>query len=267
MSKDASPVKGASPGKRMDVAQSVVFSMRTLEAVAARQPVSLVDLARHLNAPKTTVLRSLRALLVAGYVYQDPDHPRWSLTLRCLRLAEAANSALGLVEAAMPAMKELSAATEETVFLGALERDTIVVVAKVDGRKAVRAYSERGTLLPLHASSSGKAVLAQMDDDVVKDLVGGRLEQLTETTITEFDQLRAELATTRRQGYAVNRGEREADVVGVAAAVRDASGSPIAAITVALPRQHADDALIDSYGERCIEAAQAVSARLGWSGV
>jgi IclR family transcriptional regulator, acetate operon repressor len=252
--------------KRLDVAQSVVFSMGVLEEVAARQPVSLVDLAKSLGSPKTTVLRALRALEVAGYVFQDTAHPRWSLTLRSLRLAEAAASNLGLVDAALPVMQELSLSTEETVSLGVLERGSIVVVSKVDGRKAVRAYSERGAILPIHASSSGKALLAELDEDELRRLLPKELPRFTDATITDFGELALELDRTRLRGYAINDGERQVDVLGVGATIRDASGVGKAAISVALPRQQADPESMRAIARHCMAAADEVSRRLGWNG-
>lgn len=252
--------------KRMDVAQSVVFSMGVLETVAARQPVSLVDLARALGSPKTTVLRSLRALEVAGYVFQDSTRPRWSLTLRSLRLAEAAAANLGLVDAALPVMHELSRLTEETVSLGVLERRSIVVVGKVDGRKAVRAYSERGATLPIHASSSGKALLAELDESELRRLLPKELPRFTDATITDFDELALELDRTRLRGYAINDGERQADVLGVGATIRDADGVGKAAISVALPRQQADPDSMQAIARHCVAAAEEISRRLGWTG-
>lgn len=268
MSEQTVTGRGAPPAerKRMDVAQSVVFSMGVLEEVAARQPVSLIDLAKSLGAPKTTVLRALRAMEVAGYVFQDTTHPRWALTLRSLRLAEAAAANLGLVDAALPVMQELSRTTEETVSLGVLERGSIVVVGKVDGRKAVRAYSERGAVLPIHASSSGKALLAELAEDEVRRLLPKELPRFTEATITDFDELALELDRTRVRGYALNDGERQADVLGVAATIRDAFGIGKAAVSVALPRQQADPESMHAIARHCMAAADEVSRRLGWNG-
>jgi IclR family acetate operon transcriptional repressor len=260
--------RGGQPAdrKRMDVAQSVVFSLGVLEAVAARQPASLVDLTKALGSPKTTVLRALRALEVAGYVFQGTANPRWSLTLRSLRLAEAAASNLGLVDAALPVMQELSRLTEETVSLGVLEQGSIVVVAKVDGRKAVRAYSERGAVLPIHASSSGKALLAELDEDEVRRVLPEELPRFTDATITDLDELALELDRTRLRGYAINDGERQADVLSVGATIRDASGAGKAAISVALPRQQVEPESMPAIARHCMAAADEVSGRLGWNG-
>lgn len=248
--------------KRTDVARSVVFSLRVLELVAATQPVALGDLARALDSPKTTVLRALRALAVAGYVFQETAPPRWSLTLRCLRLAEAATSALSLTDAALPVMTELSAVTEETVSLGVLEDDKVVVAAKVDGRKAVRAYTERGATLPIHASSSGKVLLA-LDKDLAETILARPLERFTDSTITDPGDLRRELDLIRTQGFAVNRGERRTDVLGVAAPIRDSTEKAVAALSIALPRQYAAQDAVDILSQHCVAAADALSHRLG----
>ncbi|WP_426243045.1 IclR family transcriptional regulator [Nocardioides sp. LHG3406-4] len=259
MSEPAQP-----PKSRPEVARSVLLAFTLLEAVAELQPVSLGDLSRQLKSPKSTILRSLRTLRAAGYIYQDPAGAHWSLTLRCLRLADAATSSLGLASAARPVMEALSMATEEGIHLSVLECDAAIVVEKVDGRRAVRAHTARGERLPIHASSSGKVFLSSMSEREVEGLLPVRLERFTETTITTVDALREELEQVRRAGYATNDGERRIDVLGVAAPIRDSSGSVVAAIGVSFPRERLKSVIdFQRIVRECQAAADEISGRMG----
>ena len=89
-----------------------------------------------------------------------------------------------------------------------------------------------GHPVPLHATSTGKAFLAALPPEELDAVLRAGLERFTDTTITEPDALRAELARIREQGYAVSHGELEPALWGVSAAARDAAGRPAAVVSV-----------------------------------
>lgn len=260
------PPRNAEQPKRDETPRSAVFSFKVMEAVSDLQPVTLGDLSRHLAAPKSTVLRALRALDAAGYIYQRVDgNPAWSLTLRCLRLAEAAKRGLRLEDSASSVLVDLSVLTQEAVHLNVMEGERIIVVDKRESSRAVRAFAELGSYLPAHASSSGKALLAEFTEERLAKFLRAPLERFTDNTITDPDLLKAELRTIRHNGYAVNDGERRIDVVGIAAPIRDASGHAVASIGVSVPRHRVDDITREQIIGQCRNAALLVSRRLGWS--
>src|SRR5579875_3040003 len=217
----------APPDPAASVPRSVMVAFKVLEAVGDLQPVGVSELARHLGLAKSTVQRALLGLDGLSYVYRTGEPARWSLTLRSFHLGSLA-SALSLLDIALPEMRHLLAMTQEAIHLNVLEGRDVVVIEKLDSMQAVRSYSERGEYAPAHASATGKAMLAASPEATVEQLLAEPLTRLTEHTIVDPDGFRAELARIRQRGYAINLGERRADVGAVAAVIRSADGRPVA---------------------------------------
>ncbi|GAB2909598.1 IclR family transcriptional regulator [Nonomuraea fastidiosa] len=233
--------------------RSVVNALRALEAVAARQPIGVGELARELGLPKSTVQRSLKTLHEAGWIRPaGGEVTRWQVTSKVLRLARTTE--LSLRDAAMPVMEELRQRTGETIHLMVPEGDAVVLIERLETDKPVRIVLPLGIRLPLHASANGKAVLAHLDRPL------GELPAYTENTITDPAALRAELDRVRARGYADNRGEWRSDIAAVAAAVLGPSG-PVASLSVSTPAGRMTETLRAEYGALVTEAAAALSRR------
>src|SRR5207244_6929023 len=102
--------------------------------------------------------------------------------------------------------------------------------------RALRVGSRTGVVLPAHATSVGKAVLAELPRERLHELYPAeRLPGMTPNTTTSRRKLEAELALVREQGYATNVGESEPDVSAVGVAIRNGRGSPRMGISVAVP--------------------------------
>ena len=135
----------------------------------------------------------------------------------------------------------------------------MVVVDKLDSPHAVAAYTRRGERLPPHASATGKAVLALLDDDAVEFVLPRVLERYTPTTVTEHRKLKQELERIRSQGYAVNDGERRADVVAVGAAILDSDGRPLGGLGVAAPRHRTSPQRVKQIAQEVMTSCKIVS--------
>ena len=121
-----------------------------------------------------------------------------------------------------------------------------------------------GHALPLHASANGKAVLANSDSEIIRRLLVNELPRYTDTTITDPDELLAELAAAQERGFAVNHGEWRSDVGSIAAAVMGGPEKPIANLIVNLPMSRLTEEAEGVYGIAVSEAASDLSARLGY---
>jgi IclR family acetate operon transcriptional repressor len=227
--------------------QNVINALRVLEEVAARQPAGVGELARGLGLPKSTVQRSLRTLHDAGWIRPaGGEVTRWQVTTKALQVGRRAE--LGLRDAALPVMEELRQRTGETIHLMVPEGDAVVLIERLETDKPLRIVLPLGIRLPLHASANGKAVLAHLTpapDD---------LPRYTDTTITDPQALRAEMAAVLARGYADNRGEWRSDIAAVASAVLGPDG-PVASLSVSTPASRMPDDLRAEYGELVRQAA------------
>lgn len=244
---------------------SALRVLAVCEALSTLQPIGVRELARRLDQPRSSVQRALETLQAGGWAARTDD-AEWVLTSRCAFVGARAGAAGALRALARPAMVRLLALTDESVRLWTLEGDHMALVESLDGTQPVRYVSPPpGTVLPLHASASGKAVLARLAPEEVDALLERPLAASTEHTITDPDALREELATTRVRGWSRTFHEARPDVGGVAAAVLDATGAPVAALSLALPMHRVTDELVERYGVAVAEEAERLTSEFSGS--
>src|SRR3989454_9119123 len=209
-----------------------------LELLAAsRDGLALREVSARLRAPKSSLLPLLRALTARGYLAQGRAL-EYRLGPGALDLGTAAPAHRDLVEVARPAVVDLMRRTGETVFLGTLcsDRASIVYVDKVESDHVIRYAGGVGDRRPLHATSSGKVILAFLSPDereqVLKSL---SLARHTERTVTSLPALRASLEAIRRAGVCVTTDELVSGASGIAAPVFDRYGRVAGACAIGGP--------------------------------
>jgi IclR family acetate operon transcriptional repressor len=245
--------------------RNVLNSLRVLEEVAWRQPVGVGELARLLDMPKSSVQRALVTLNEAGWIRQaSGEVTRWLMTTRALAVGGRGSGDLGLRDAAVPIMEDLRRRTEETIHLTVPEDTTVVLIERLETSKPVRISMALGHALPLHASANGKAVLANSGPETIRRLLTAELPRYTETTVTDPEELRAELKMIRDRGFALNHGEWRSDVGSVAAAVMDGDGKPIASLSINIPVSRLSEKSEVEFGAAVSEAARNLGIRLGY---
>lgn len=243
--------------------QSVINTLRVLEAVATRQPVGVSELARSLQLPKTSVQRGLHALSTADWIHPVGEEVRrWALTSKALHVGMHSADNLSLREAAKPVMEELRHKTEETIHLMVPEGNQTVLIERLETPKPVRIILPLGSSSPIHASANGKAVLAAMTPDQVKRVIVNGLPRYTDTTIVDPDELHTELAAVRDHGYATNTAEWRDDIAAVAAAIHGNGGQPLASISVSTPLNRMPPERRPHYGTLVQQAAHRISTAL-----
>jgi IclR family acetate operon transcriptional repressor len=215
--------------------------------------------------PKSSVQRALVTLHTAGWIRPAAGEvTRWVITTRALAVGGRASGDLDLRGAALPIMEDLRRHTEETIHLTVPEDGKMVLIERLETDKPVRTSMALGHALPMHASANGKAVLANSSPEVIRPLLlADELPRYTDTTITDPDELRAELAAIRERGFAVNHGEWRSDVGSVAAAVMGGHEKPIASLSVNIPISRLTQESEVDFGAAISEAASSLSARLG----
>lgn len=244
--------------------RSVKTTFQVLEAVASRQPVGLSELARSLELPKTTVQRSLSTLSELGWIVSsDTDRARWELSDRIHALGEQVGVDARLRQAALPALRTLHAETLETIHLTVTDGTAMRLIERVDSVHPLRLVQPIGSRSPLHASSNGKAVLANLPHQEIEAHLEAELPPLARNTITDRARLRAELKTIRQRGFAVADQELIDGITSIAACIRSRGGRPVAAMSISGPSTRVVAALHEDYGTRVAKAASAVSRQLG----
>jgi IclR family acetate operon transcriptional repressor len=245
---------------------SGVRLLQVCEALGRAQPVGVRELAREMDLPRSSVQRALETLEAAGWALRT-ETGVWCLSSRPALLATHAGSAGMLRELAAPALTRMQAATDESVRLWVRQGRDVAIVSSIESAQPVRYVGPpAGTTLPLHASAAGKAILAALPEPEVDALLAGPLDVRTPHTIVDADALRAQFTEIARRGYSVTRHEAHQDVGGVAAAVHDAAGQPIGALSVSLPMHRLTDDLVEEYGALVARESAVLSSTAAGSG-
>lgn len=243
---------------------SVRNAARVLKAFTARRrSYGVTELARVLDVSKSTAHRLLTTLVAEQLVEQDPQTGRYHLGLAVYDLLAATTAGGGLTEAVLPPMTLLRTRTGATVHVAVLDGREVVYVERLDSPQSLRMFLNVGRRNWAHSTATGKALLAHLSArDLDRVLDGWEPVELTPHTITDTEQIRKELLGVRDVGYAHNQEESEIGAVSVAAPIRDATTTVVAAMSVvdatARMRPH-----LHKVAHAVMEAAAVASRRLG----
>lgn len=245
------PVRGARSGR----VQSVDRAIALLRAVASASEdrANVASLASICGLNRATAWRILSTLEAQEMVTLDRPTGRYAIGFGVVELAGAAGVGV-LVQSAHKVLERVSLQTGETASLAVVRDDGLTYVDEV-APTAVVSATWRGRTVSMHATSTGKALLAFSSDEAVHRLLSEPLSEHTDTTITDPEELRAELAATRDRGYGVCRGEYEDSAYGVSAPVLDSGGRPLAVLSIWGPRGRLTEARFDALGHVARDAA------------
>lgn len=224
------------------------------------------ELARRLDLPRSTVFRMLSTLEDLGFVERTDGGRAFRLGIAVLRLGFEYLSSLDLTELGTPILGRLRDKVGCACNLVVRDRRSIVYVAKVAPASWIASSVTVGTRLPAHATVFGRLLLSDMSLDQLRALYPeDHLEKYTRqtpaTTLALFDMLQA----GKDQACLVGEGFFESSISTVAAAVRNESGAIVAALGATVPYPSIEPALRDSLIKNIAEAADELSAALGYS--
>lgn len=244
--------------------QSVDRAVSVLEILARLGEAGVTEIADELEVHKSTAFRLLGVLENRGLVAQAKDRGKYYLGAAVLRLAGAAAVRLDISQEGVPVCRELADELGETVNIAVLDDDAAVNIMQARGAASVTAQNWLGRRTPLHATSSGKVLLAHLPPTLREGLLARPLPRFTERTITGTAALRSELEAVVEQGYAFALEELELGLAAVAAPVRAHDGKVIGAISTSGPVYRLDSDRLPDLAKRTVAAAAELSRRMGY---
>ncbi|MBX6354823.1 MAG: IclR family transcriptional regulator [Micromonosporaceae bacterium] len=217
--------------------QAVEHAIDVLDAIArAGRPMGVSDIARQTGLSKATAHHLLTTLESRRLVMRDPASTRYRLGWALYEFGTSVVRDVDLSRIARPYLDKLAAQTSESVLLGILNEDSVLYLDRGEAPSGLRMVANAGRRGPLHATASGKILLAFAADPQLFDrIIAKPLPRYTPTTITNPTTLRHELAQVRQQGFATCWQEREVGLCSLAVAIRDYTGAAVASLTVAGP--------------------------------
>jgi DNA-binding IclR family transcriptional regulator len=246
--------------------QSVDRALSVLEILAARGEAGVTEIAGELGVHKSTAFRLVAVLESRGFVEQLADRGKYRLAFGAVRLAGAAAAQLDITQLGRQVCEALAADLGETVNIAVLDGERAVNISQVRGPAAVSAHNWVGQSTPLHATSSGKVLLAHAPDAVRKGVLAGDLQRFTAATITDPGAIQQQLDLIVERGWGYTVEEYEVGLNAVAAPVRGAGGEVVAALSVSGPTFRMDPEDFSAIARRLVSGADTLSRRVGFFG-
>ncbi|MCB2228293.1 MAG: IclR family transcriptional regulator [Desulfarculaceae bacterium] len=244
---------------------SLEKGLMALELLALQGPLTVSQLAKLLGFNRSAVYRFVATLRDIGYVAQEGDG-KFRTTLRMFSFGRLVVDRLEIRDLAKHVMLELSAEFGETVNLGCIENNELVVVDLVKSQKPLKSELPPGSRGAAHATALGKAILSFSDEETVSSYIKGygTLTQRTPNTISSIKVFRAELKNIKTQGFAVDDEEWAEGIRCIAVPIFDYTQKPVYSLSISGPTQRMTKTAIYQMRYRLNESSMQVSKLLGY---
>jgi IclR family pca regulon transcriptional regulator len=223
--------KGA-PEKATWFSESLARGLLVARAFDRQSPkMRCSDVAAKTGLPRAAARRYLLTLRELGYLGADGD---WFYPMpRILELGYSFISSARLEDFVEPILERLSDATGTAAHFAVLDKNETLCLGSVFSAKMSGFFISIGARLPAYAGSMGKMLLAGLSDEQLDAYLASVPRTAhTAETLTSAAALRREILAARKAGYALNRGERNTGIVGIAVPVRGKDGSVAAVVNV-----------------------------------
>ncbi len=214
--------------------RSVTSKLSTiLDVFTEERPnLTLSEVARRAGLPISTASRLLIEMTTAGWLERRPTDGSFQVGMRLWEVGALAPRKRSLRDAAIPYLQDLYAAVHQNVQLIVLDADDGLCIERIYGKYAVPNRTDVGGRLPLHATATGKSLLAHAPEAVRARVLEGPLERFTDATITDPARLKEVLCRVCETGIAVSRGERSRDIGAIAAPIRGRDDALLGAVGI-----------------------------------
>lgn len=225
----------SSKGKSRTV-QSVDTACKVIKALKELDGAGVTELANHTGVTKGTIHCHLATLNENELVCKEDD--KYRLSLRFLELGEYTKQNIDILNIVKPEIRNLADEHDaRTQFVVEEHGRGVFVKHYVASSSHVPLPPKLpGITFSLHGTSSGKSILAFLPEERVDEIISMHgMDQLTENTITDKQQLYDELAEIREQGFALNDSENQHGLRAVGAPILDPNNYPLGAISISMP--------------------------------
>jgi IclR family transcriptional regulator, KDG regulon repressor len=246
--------------------QTLDRALKIIELLALHgEGYGVTEIGQKVGLHKSTVHRLLNHLLRQGYIEKDASRPVYTLGLKFIELASLRLNQVELKTEAGPFLRQLAGRLDQAVHLAILADTDAVYIEKIEPQAHLRMYSQIGKRIPVYCSSLGKCLVADLPAEQLKALAQRlSFQAFTPSTKTSAEAFLADVEATRLRGWALDDEEHEKGIRCLGAPLRDFTGKTVAAVSVSgagivAARDTEIAALV-------VEAARAISRRLGWLG-
>jgi DNA-binding IclR family transcriptional regulator len=214
--------------------KSVNTLFAVLEQLKANNGTGVSELARELDMSKGAIHRYLQTLVDEGYAVKD--NGTYRLALRFLDYGAYVRNQYPFNEYIQPKVKQLAEQTGERAQYIVEEHGRGIYLHRERGQNAVETDARVGKVVNLHTTAAGKAILSQLSDERVDEIIGEHgLAGQTERTVIDRDVLFEKLAEIRDRGYALNEQEHVRGLFAIGVPITDVEGTVLGGVSVSGP--------------------------------
>ena len=247
----------------MQLNNSVARAFAILGLLSERRPeLTARDVATELRLNVVTAHRFLRSLAAVGALVAVA-RGRYRLSYLFADLGSRIMHGNCLAEAAQPVLERVTADINEASMAAVLEANLISCIAVALSGRALSVNVRVGTRMEAYCASNGKLWLAHLPRPALQRFFDEvELLPLTVRTLTTRAALEQELEKVRREGYAINDGEREDGLRAIAVPVTGRSSKMLAAISVFGPTSRMSSEVMERALARLRRAAKEIEVAL-----
>jgi DNA-binding IclR family transcriptional regulator/sugar lactone lactonase YvrE len=249
---------------RKTTGANLIFkAIEVLEVVtSAATPPRLIDIVKTTGLPTGTAHRILESLISERFLRRDDSSRTYQLGSRFLQMARGAWEDYDVRSAAVPELDKLQTELGQTITLSVLVDGKLIVIERRKSKDSLRSTVGIGSMVPLHCTSSGKAILSTYDAEKLSEV---DLVPVTTNTITDPTALRAQLEMAASNHFAIDDEESALGVRGCAAAIINEAGKPLGALSFTGPAEIVSVARCRQIGPLLAKSAERVSWNLGFN--
>jgi DNA-binding IclR family transcriptional regulator len=244
---------------------SVLKAIRILRLFSAADPVlTLAEISRRLDMPKSTAHNLLNTLLSEGFI-EKVDKDSYALGTAIIPLTQNVRVNVDLRDRAAPLLRQLADECRESVYLTTHDADHVLYIYAVESSRRLLARTAVGDRAPFYCTSVGKAILARLPKKAVDSILQNTaLVAFTANTITDVDDLYEELARTKERGYAIDREEHEASTFCLGAPILDSRANVIGACSISGSDPEIVGEWVAELSAQVMQTAEEISRRMGF---
>ena len=243
---------------------NIARALKIIEYLAKeKHEASITEISDDFDYPKNSVFRILNTLQYYGYV--EETNRKYRATPRLLYLGYAGMRNNGITENSIDIMHAIRDELNETVMLGTLLGNEVVIIEQLPSFQYIKFTTEIGHRVNIHTSAPGKGIAAFLPEMERTELLGHlTFTRFTNGTIPSKNEMQKELARVKELGYAIDNGEELAEVHCVGAPIFDYRNYPIAAVWCSGPAFRIGEEKQAEFGDRIKYYAKQISRRFGY---
>lgn len=246
--------------------QSIDRALRIIEIISTRKAgIGVTELAEKLGLNKSSIFRILATLTAHGFIEQDEETKKYKLGYIYLELSTKLLDSIDIRKEAVPYLRELEEISNEVIHLVIYSQKEAVYIEKLEGNETLRMHSQVGKRAPMHCTSAGKVILANLPRNEAIEVIRQKgMPRHTEKTITNEHDLLENLTMIKEQGYGIEREENETGITCISAPLFNHRGEVAGAISISGTALRMTDEKINALKDKLMEVGRKISQRLGY---